>query len=264
MKQSILIIGKNSFLSTNLFKYFQNKNFLVTRTSFDFFLKNSQKKLLKYNYVINCSINSLFLKKKYNPKHDQDLSCAEKLKNAKSKLIIFSSGKVYGPGFNLRETSKKTPTERYGKNKLKTEINCCNIKKDILIFRLSNIVGAENRNNSRKVTNLFFDDIRKNLKKKLVIVPKKNYYKDFLLIEDFVKIVYFSIINDLKGIFNLSSNSKIYLHDLAKDISFFTGAKLIYSNGKTYSFTLNNKKLLNKIKINKLKNLRRNFYKFIK
>ena len=263
MKLSILIVGKNSFLSTNLYKYFQNKNFFVARISFDFFLKNSEKKLSKYNFVINCSINNSFLTKVYNLKYDQDLLCAEKLKNIKSKLIIFSTGKVYGPGLSLKETSKKKPIDRYGKNKSKTEINCYKIKKDILIFRLSNIVGKKNKNNSRKVTNLFFDDIRKNLKKNLVVVPKKNYYKDFLLIEDFVKIIYLSIIKDLKGIFNLSTNSKIYLHDLAKDISSFTGAKLIYSNGKTYSFTLNNKKLLDKIKINKLKNLRRNFYKFI-
>ena len=96
-----------------------------------------------------------------------------------------------------------------------------------------------------------------------MLYQKKNYYKDFVLIEDFVKIIYLSIIKDLKGIFNLSTNSKIYLHDLAKDISSFTGAKLIYSNSKTYSFTLNNKKLLHKIKINKLKNLRKYFYKFI-
>ena len=263
MKQNILIIGKNSFLSTNLFKYFKNKNLFVTRTSFNLFLKNQEKKLLKYNFIINCSINNSFLNKEYNLKNDQDLLCAEKLKNIKSKLIIFSTGKVYGPGTNLKETSKKKPIDRYGKNKLITELNLYKIKKDLLIFRLSNIVGKENKNNSRKVTNLFFDDIRKNLKKNLVIVPKKNYYKDFVLIEDFVKIVYLAIIKNLKGIFNLSTNTKIYLHELAKDICSFAGAKLVYSNGKTYSFTLNNKKLLDKIKINKLKNLKKNFYKFI-
>ena len=263
MKQNILIIGKNSFLSTNLFKYFKNKKIPVTRTSFNFFLKNQEKKLLKYNYVINCSINNSFLNKKYDSKYDQDLLCAEKLKDVKSKLIIFSTGKVYGPGSNLKETSKKKPIDRYGKNKSITEINLFKFKKDLLIFRLSNIVGKENKNNSRKITNLFFDDIRKNLKENFVVVPKKNYYKDFVLIEDFVKIVYLSIIKDLKGIFNLSTNSKIYLHDLAKDISFFTGAKLIYSTSKTYSFTLNNKKLLDKISINKLKNLRKHFSKFI-
>ena len=264
MKQNILIIGKNSFLSTNLFKYFKNKKISVTRTSFSLFLENQEKKLLKYNYVINCSINNSFLNKKYDSKYDQDLLCAEKLKNVKSKLIIFSTGKVYGPGSSLKETSKKKPIEKYGKNKLITEINLFKIKKNLLVFRLSNIVGKENKNNSRKITNLFFDDIRKNLKKNYIIVPKKNYYKDFVLIEDFVKIVYLSIIKNLNGTFNLSTNSKIYLHDLAKDISSFTGAKLKYSNGKTYSFTLNNKKLLNKIKIKKLKNLRKYFYKFIK
>ena len=70
---------------------------------------------------------------------------------------------------------------------------------------------------------IFFDDIRKNLK--IIIVTKKNYYKDFVIIDDFVKIINLSIIKNLKGIFNLSTNFKIYLHDLAKDISSYTGSK---------------------------------------
>ena len=69
---------------------------------------------------------------------------------------------------------------------------------------------------------------------------------------------------NMKGIYNISTNIKIYLHDLARDISLYTGAKIIYSNNKTFSFTLNNKKLLKKIKIIKnLKNLRKNFYKIL-
>ena len=262
MKRNILIIGKNSFLSINLFKFLKKKN-SITRIDFNKFLKTKETKLSKYNYIINCSTNNFFFSKKYDPKYDHDYLSAKKLKNIKSKLIVFSTSKIYGPGYNLRENSKKKPIDRYGKNKLITEGKIYKLKKELLIFRVSNVVGKENKNNSRKITNLFFDDIRKNLKKRIIIVTKKNYYKDFVLIDDFVKIIYLSIIKNLKGIFNLSTNFKIYLHELAKDISTYTGSKIIYSNGKTYSFTLNNKKLLNKIKIKKLKNLRKYFYRFI-
>ena len=31
------------------------------------------------------------------------------------------------------------------------------------------MLGKENKNNSRKITNLFFDDIRKNLKRELLL-----------------------------------------------------------------------------------------------
>ena len=91
MKQNILIIGRNGFLATNLFKYFKSKKISVVKNSFNFFLKNQEKKLLKYNYVINCSINNSFLNKKYDPKYDQDLLCAEKLKNIKSRQSIYYS-----------------------------------------------------------------------------------------------------------------------------------------------------------------------------
>ena len=68
-------------------------------------------------------------------------------------------------------------------------------------------------------------------------MTKKNHYKDFVIIDDFVKIVYLSVTKNIQGIFNLSTNFKIYLHDLAYDLSSLTGAKIIYSNSKTYSFT---------------------------
>ncbi len=262
MKRKILIIGKHSFLSTNLFKFLKTK-FSVTKIDFNKFLKTKEKKLSTFNYIINCSTNNFFLNKQYDLKYDHDFLSAKKLKNIKSKLIIFSTSKIYGPGFSLRENSKKRPIDKYGKNKLISEDKVYQLKKELLIFRVSNVVGKENKNSSRKITNLFFDEMRKNLKKKIIIVTKINYYKDFILIDDFVRIIYLSIIKNLKGIFNLSTNFKIYLHDLAKDISKYNGSKIKYSNSKTYSFTLNNKKLLNKIKIKKLKNLRKNFYKYI-
>mgnify|MGYP001216536696 CR=1 FL=1 len=263
MKLNILIVGKNSFLSKNLFKFLKKK-INVKKIGFIEFLKLKKIKLLKYDVVINCAINKLYYKKKYSEKNDIDLICGKKLSNLNQKLIIFSTSKVYGPGSNLKENSKKKPIDNYGKNKLITERKIQKVKKELLIFRLSNIVGETNNLTSRKVTNLFFDDIRKNLRKNLIIIPKKNYFKDFILIDDFLKIIYFSIMKNMKGIYNLSTNIKIYLHDLARDISLYTGAKIIYSNNKTFSFTLNNKKLLKKIKIIKnLKNLRKNFYKIL-
>ena len=263
MKLSILIIGKNSFLSRNLFKFFKKKN-TVKKIGFKEFLKLKKIKLLKYDVVINCAINRLYFKQNYKEKNDIDLACGKKLSDLNPKLIIFSTGKVYGPGSNLKENSKKKPIDNYGKNKLITEKKIQKIKKELLIFRLSNIVGRKNAYISRKVTNLFFDDVRKNLKKNLIIIPKKNYFKDFVLVDDFLKIIYFSIKKNINGIYNLSTNIKIYLHDLAQDISLYTGAKIIYSNSKTFSFTLNNKKLLKKIKIIKdLKNLRKNFYNIL-
>ena len=48
MKRNILIIGKNSFLSINLFKFLKKKN-SITRIDFNKFLKTKETKLSKYN-----------------------------------------------------------------------------------------------------------------------------------------------------------------------------------------------------------------------
>ena len=65
-------------------------------------------------------------------------------------MIVFSTSRIYGPGYNLRENSKKKPIDRYGKNKLITEGKIYKLKKELLIF-ISNVVGKENKNNSRKL-----------------------------------------------------------------------------------------------------------------
>ena len=61
MKKNILIVGKNSFLSTNLFKFLKKK-ISTTKIDFNKFLKIKEIKLSKYNYIINCSTNNFFLK----------------------------------------------------------------------------------------------------------------------------------------------------------------------------------------------------------
>ena len=72
------------------------------------------------------------------------------------------------------------------------------------------------------------------------------------------------MIKNITGTYNLSSNIKTYLTDLAKKISIATGAKIKLSNQKTYSFTLNNNKILKKLKINKkLLNIEDNISRFI-
>jgi nucleoside-diphosphate-sugar epimerase len=264
MKLNILIIGKNSFLGTNLLKYLKKKKVKFKVVDLNKFVLLKEKHFSKFNFVINFSINKSYFYKKYNIKKDFDLIVAKKLLKTNIKQIILSTGKIYGPGLSLKENSKKRPISVYDKNKLITEKKILKIRKNVVIFRLSNIVGRKNLSAKRKVTHLFFDDIRKNLKKRFIIIPKKIYYKDFLLIDDFVKIIYLSMTKNITGTYNLSSNIKTYLTDLAKKISIATGAKIKLSNQKTYSFTLNNNKILKKLKINKkLLNIENNISRFI-
>jgi hypothetical protein len=85
----------------------------------------------------------------------------------------------------------------------------------------------------------------------------ENDYKDFITIEQFIKIFYNIIKNNLRGIYNVSLGKKIYIDEILKWLNYKNLNKnklLIKKNTHYYdSFTLNNKKLINsiKIKINK-------------
>lgn len=239
-----ILVGKNSFLSQNLAKYLLNKKISFSRMSINNFLKLNNKKLVNYDAILNFSINKHFIEKKYNIKNDFDLKIAKKINSLKVKFVVFSTSKVYKPGKNLKENSLKKPLTIYGKNKLISEKKVKNIVSNYLILRVCNIIGKRSKSGKTNVTNTFFDIIRKNLKYNRIEIPKINFFKDFIFIDDFCFILHKLLIKDVRGIFNLSSGKKTYLHKLGNIISKITKKPIIYKDELTDSFTLNNSKLL--------------------
>ena len=87
MKKNILIIGRHSFISVNLFHYFKSRT-NVKKISFRDFRKLKSKQIDKYNYIINCSLKLQYIKNKYNQKNDLDLYIANKIKKNTTKLVF--------------------------------------------------------------------------------------------------------------------------------------------------------------------------------
>jgi nucleoside-diphosphate-sugar epimerase len=165
---------------------------------------------------------------------------------------MLSSRKVYKAGANLKETSILKPRSNYSKNKLRTEKTLLKILKEkILILRISNVVGLNKRkNNLHKVfTNIFYENAKKGL-----IFDNKNSYKDFIPVNKFCEIVEKLITFNAYGIYNVSLGKKIFLKEIVSWLNLYNNKKNIkYVNlNKKYqsdSFTLNNDKLMNTIKI---------------
>ena len=67
----ILLIGKRGFLGNYLNKYL-SKKFQIKFISFKEIM-NLKKKIVKYDYIINTSINKNYINKKYHEKFDNDL-----------------------------------------------------------------------------------------------------------------------------------------------------------------------------------------------
>lgn len=122
--KDILIIGKKSFLGSNLKKYL-SIYFNVRNSSFEEFIKNKLY-LNKYSYIINTSIHQKYIKNKYNKKYDLDLNIINKLKFSNAFYIFLNTRKIYIPGENLTEKSIIFPESNYAINKYKTE---CFLKK---------------------------------------------------------------------------------------------------------------------------------------
>ena len=252
MKKKIIIIGKRSFIGINVYKYFLKKNINITLMSYKSFLKKNIFFVKKFNYLINCSTNFDYINKDYQEKNDQDLNIARKIFNSNCKQVFLGTRKIYQSKYDIKETDKKKQICNYSRNKFTTEKLLNRIQKNkVLILRISNVIGLPKKNTER-LHDTFINIFLKNVKKG-IIFENKNIYKDFLSIEKLCEIILKLIELNCKGVYNVSLGKKVYLNQIIKWLNNYNDNqnKLMRLNNKfvTDSFTLNNKKLMNKIKI---------------
>lgn len=253
MIRKILIIGKSSFIGNNLNILLKN-TFVINKINFHDFKQMKKKELNKYKYIINCSSNNEYVKKKYNEKYDFDLFISKKIRNLNCKFIFLSTRKVYSIGDNIKENDITKPNCNYSINKLLTENKLTKIlNKKLLILRISNLIGIDKfKKKKRKIHKTFIDHFFFNVDKG-ILVTNKNIYKDFLSIKQFAIIIEKLIKKNAYGIYNVSIGKKIYLDKLNKYLNFYNKKKLKErkpnSNYNKDCFYLNNKKLFKKINI---------------
>ena len=87
MKKKIIIIGKNSFIGSNIYVALKNKLF-IKLISYKEFNKFS-KKIDEYDYICNCSLTKNYQRKKYSIKYDLDYQIAKRIIKSKIKYIFF-------------------------------------------------------------------------------------------------------------------------------------------------------------------------------
>lgn len=251
MKKNILIIGRKSFIGSNLFTFLKNKQ-NIKIVGYKMMLKKNLSELSNFDYIINCTSNEDYIKNKYSKKKDFDFIIANKIKSLDIKMIFLSSRKIYKSGFDLKETNRPNPVSNYSKNKLTSEKNLKKIfKEKILILRIANLIGTCMKHKNKlhhTFHDIFFENIRKG-----IIFENNKCYKDFLSIKQFSLIVNELINNNATGTYNVSIGKKIYLNQITKWLNYYNKNDYKYVKiQKSYnndSFTLNNQKLMNKISI---------------
>ena len=249
MRKKVLIIGKNSFIGSNLKKYL-SKFFNVENLSFEEIMKKNISSFKSYSHIINTSLNKNYISKKYSLINDLDRIFIERFKKVKFIYVFFNTRKIYLPKENIKESSTKQTVCFYSKNKLTTENFLRNkLKSNLLSLRIGNVIGRKINKNKRNVHKLFFDNylIYRKTNKKILV---ENDFKDFLSIDQFNLILKKLIKKNIKGIFNVSISEKIYISELLYWIDKKFYKKIEFIKSSKDSFYLSNKKLLKHIEKN--------------
>ena len=104
--RNILIIGKKSFIGSNLKKYL-SKYFNIDIFSYEKIIFKNEFFFEKYSHVINTSIHPYYQKRKYNKKFDLDVKFIKKFKQINFIYIFLNSRKIYQLKEDIIESSKK-------------------------------------------------------------------------------------------------------------------------------------------------------------
>ena len=252
-KKNLIIIGKRSFIGSNIFNNLKKKKKILI-LNFKDFMKLPNRVISNYDYVCNCSVSKNNVKNDYRKDLDFDFKIAEKIEKINTTFIFLSSRKVYKPKQNIRETSKLQPIDKDSQNKIISEkLLKKKLKSRLLILRISNVIGLKKNKNYRQIHKTFFDNYLNyvRLKKEIRFY---NQFKDFITIEQLSKIFFLILKNKLHGTYNVSIGQKIYLKEILSWLNKNNKhkKKFIYTKKKgnqldKYSFSLNNSKLSNVI-----------------
>lgn len=249
-KKKLLLIGKYSFVSSNLFSFLKNK-LIVKKISFEDFNKLNDKKISSFNYICNCAISKKYLSQKYKSSNDFDYLITKKIKKFSSKFIFLSSRKIYSSKANLKENDTLKPQDIYSQNKLITEKKIKQyLKNRYIILRISNLIGRPlNNNKKRKVSKTFIDNFFKFKTKETIFY--ENHFKDFLSINQFTKIFNQILKKNPCGTYNVSLGKKVYIKEILDALNNKNSFKFKKIKiQRPDNFYLNNTKLRKLIKIN--------------
>ena len=218
----ILISGYNSFIGNNFHKKYK-KIYKITyykedinniskfklftkKKKIDFFIHFAGLSRQQCEIDMKLCIKTNFLSIKKIINHFNTLKF-------KPNFIFMSSSHVYKNSINkINEDHKKKPKSLYGKLKLDSENYLRKNYKKVCILRLFNIYGKN------QPENFFIPDINKKIKLQKMIKLNQST-RDFIHVNDVVKIINFIIKKNINETINIGSGYGRQLSSVVKMIS---------------------------------------------
>lgn len=274
MKKKLLIIGINSFLGSNFYKYVINNNeYFVFGTinketyrinkylkkiKNNIFKINLNKKnnrlpklleTIKPNLIINFSGHSnLDISEKVKLNIDIIKNLINSLKKSKIKIEHFynvgSCEEYQGSKLKLTENKKLFSTSDYGKHKINIHKYLLKISKENY-FKYTNLRTFNVLSNDKSKKNII-TYIKSNLINKKINLYNKYAIRDFIWIDDYVFAVYSILKNNNKNykVINIGTGKGTSIENI---VNYIQKKKQIYF--KNINFEKNKKILTNNIKV---------------
>ncbi len=135
------------------------------------------------------------------------------------KFVFASSAAVYGDNKNipLKEEYHLEPLSPYGMSKASGEFYCGKWDEiyglNVLCFRFSNVYGPrQGMLGEGGVISIFIEKTVH--RKELSVFGDGSQTRDFIYVKDVSNAIYKSVINDIRGTYNLSTNSERSINEL--------------------------------------------------
>jgi nucleoside-diphosphate-sugar epimerase len=146
------------------------------------------------------------------------------------KVVFASSAAVYGlnEDIPLKEDALCDPLSPYGMNKWVGELYCRKWNEvfglDTLCFRFSNVFGPKQGTvGEGGVISIFINNVLEG--KALKVFGNGEQTRDFIYVEDVAYAIYRGVEYDLKGIYNLSTNTETSVNEFIDSLEFMADVK---------------------------------------
>ncbi len=220
--KSILISGYNSYIGNHFLKKYKKKYKIINYkedindiSKFKLFIK--AKKIDFFIHLaslsrMQCDVNKKLCKRTNFLSVKKIINHLNTLK-FKPNFIFMSSSHVYtNSSYKIKEGDKKNPASFYGKLKLQSENYLKKNYKKYCILRLFNVYGKN------QPYNFFIPDMHKKIKLQKEIRLNKSI-RDFIHVNDVVKILNFIIKNNINDTINVGSGYGKLLSSVVKMVS---------------------------------------------
>ena len=188
-------------------------------------------------------------KKAYDVNYIGTKNVIDSIKKIGIKWFFFSStSHVYASTQKkINENSRIKPISYYGKTKFLAERYIIKqLKKSNTTYCIGRIFSTTNKNQKK---NYLVPDLKNQIKKtkKKIILKNLNHYRDFISMNDIVRIIFHLYKIKFGGIINIGSGKGVHLKDIAIYISSYYKKIILFKDNKKKTYLVANINKLEKI-----------------